>query len=229
MTACVAKLNAHRAAILRHIQYCPALSCMTEFYEYILVASDDRLSFPRGIVATSLLLASHKHMCPLCVLEFHRGYPKPISRVLDAIAASSSNYSQNLSSVRAVGVMWSELAEQIAMKVAKSKLIKSNPSTLLSPSSPVSTRPRLRNKKLTPSKDRECTRESRAKESIGALQQQIDALMIQCQCVVCMVMERSQITEPCSHMALCEVCAPKMTTCPICSAVVTVHKRFYWA
>ena len=228
----------HRAAVLRHIQVCSAISCMTEFYEYILVAREENLSFPKGIVSISQCLTPDKHLCPSCKNEFYQQepnqFPKPISRVMNDISVFYLQAGRMSLFLR--------IPDQIASRVALAHLLPARPRVMRSEVPLSAPRPRIQNKKYVRPRVQEILEETLTEDNIEALKERVqqcekeitilksasDALMVKCLCVICMENERSRVTLPCSHLVLCGTCAPRVSSCPICSEKVTLHNQCYW-
>ena len=93
---------------------------------------------------------------------------------------------------------------------------------------------RLQNKKYIPAKVESVSEETLAEPSVEALQREnmmlksaCDAFMVKVFCLVCMEVERSQVTRPCLHVVLCKDCASAISTCPVCSVKVDEHETCY--
>jgi len=47
-------------------------------------------------------------------------------------------------------------------------------------------------------------------------------------CLICMERTREIVFLPCSHFLTCPLCAPKLSSCPICNKKLEKHLKIYW-
>ena len=47
------------------------------------------------------------------------------------------------------------------------------------------------------------------------------------ECVCCLDAPKSMLMLPCRHLCVCEDCAPRMTTCPICRQPVAERQKIF--
>jgi len=47
-------------------------------------------------------------------------------------------------------------------------------------------------------------------------------------CLICMERTREIVFLPCSHFLTCPLCAPKLTSCPICNKKLEKHLKIFW-
>ena len=48
------------------------------------------------------------------------------------------------------------------------------------------------------------------------------------ECVICFDALKCMVMQPCSHLCVCQSCAVKLDTCPICRQLVTNKQKIYW-
>ena len=68
---------------------------------------------------------------------------------------------------------------------------------------------------------------ARTIDSLTQKNQQLQDDQLSSECVTCLTNKRTRLLEPCNHFCLCETCAPRSATCPVCRAYITRKTRVY--